>query len=362
MNETALAIVERAQQGGALVFVNRDNLESRTKLYRTEITQIKAKPEEFHKVNGKFMPNKAVTDRIGEANGIQFIAKNCYVETQIRPACAGLEERCVYVGYAQGKVRMPDGNWRESTVENYEFDPTLRAAEDAPNKKDYGKPAGYDPFDPANKSKFNRDILAYVKPAMARAATGARLRVIRQLSGMPETFTADEITRPLAFARIVQNTEYILETPEGRTMATAKALDMDVSSLLFGKKPEPAPAIEANTRVNMSDIPEDNLKPADTSGFEAESDTTPADTASLAEQANPAGTKSAEDQEFEDLTVSLEALIESNKGVLDRDTRTGNPYKLASEELGSFVATVESRRTMTAKITKYLETLKSGAA
>lgn len=356
MNETALAIIDRAQKGGALVFVNRDNLESRTKLYRTEITQIQAKQDEFHKVNGKYMPNKSVTDRIGEANGIQFVAKNCYVETQIRPACAGLEERCVYVGYAQGKVRMPDGNWRESTVENYEFDPTLRAAEDAPNKKDYGKPAGYDPFDPANKSKFNRDILAYVKPAMARAATGARLRVIRQLSGMPETFTADEITRPLAFARIVQNTEYILETPEGRTMATAKALDMDVSSLLFGKKQEAeAPAAigqTASVRVPMSDIAESDLKPADTSGFDSEP---AADTASLAAQA--AGGKTADDQEFEDLTVSLEALLESNKDVLNRETRTGNPYKLAKDELDSFAATNESRKAMTAKITKFLEIL-----
>lgn len=358
MENTALAIIERAQKGGALVFVNRDNLESRTKLYRTEITQIQAKQDEFHKVNGKFMPNKAVTDRIGEANGIQFIDKNCFVETQMRPACAGLPERCVYVGYAQGKVRMPDGNWRESTVENYEFDPTLRAAEDAPNKKDYGKPAGYDPFDPANKSKFNRDILAYVKPAMARAATGARLRVIRQLSGMPETFTAEEITRPLAFARIVQNTEYILETPEGRTMATAKALDMDVSSLLFGKKPDHAQAIAASTDMTASKVEPENLRSAN----EPETETEPsADTASLAAQANPTGTKSAEDQEFEELTVSLEALLESNKAVLDRETRTGNPYKLAKDELESFAATIESRKAMTGKIESFLEALRKGA-
>lgn len=357
-NENALAIIERAQRAGALVFVNRDNLESRTKLYRTEVTQIQAKPDEFHKVNGKFMPNKAVTDRIGEANGIQFIDKNCYVETQIRPAVAGLPERCVYVGYAQGKVRMPDGNWRESTVENYEFDPTLRAAEDAPNKKDYGKPAGYDPFDPTNKSKFNRDVLAYIKPAMARAATGARLRVIRQLSGMPETFSAEDINRPLAFARVVQNTEYILETPEGRTMATAKALDMDVSSLLFGKKPESSKAVESAPRVNTADIHENDLTPADTSGFE----TNPADTASLANQANPAGGKSPEDQEFEELTVSLEALLESNKDVLNTVTRTGNPYEKGKAELDKLTATIESRKAMISNLTNWLAAYKGGAA
>lgn len=350
MNETALAIIDRAQKGGALVFVNRDNLESRTKLYRTEITQIQAKQDEFHKVNGKFMPNKAVTDRIGEANGIQFIDKNCYVETQIRPACAGLEERCVYVGYAQGKVRMPDGNWRESTVENYEFDPTLRAAEDAPNKKDYGKPAGYDPFDPANKSKFNRDILAYVKPAMARAATGARLRVIRQLSGMPETFTGDEITRPLAFARVVQNTEYILETPEGRTMATAKALDMDVSSLLFGKRPEPTQAIESSQQTRSADIQPENLKPADTSGFDSEP---AADTTSLADQANPSGT--TESGEFQELTVRLEEMVGSYKEKLNVVLPNKmNPFILAKNELDDFGASVDSRKSMIERTKKFL--------
>ncbi len=351
-NENALAIIERAQQNGALVFVNRDNLESRTKLYRTEVTQIKAKPEEFHKVNGKFMPNKAVTDRIGEANGIQFIDKNCYVETQIRPAIAGLPERSVYVGYAQGKVRMPDGNWRESTVENYEFDPTLRAVEDAPNKKDYGKPAGYDPFDSANKSKLNRDILAYIKPAMARAATGARLRVIRQLSGMPETFTAEEINRPLAFARIVQNTEYILETPEGRTMATAKALDMDVSSLLFGKKTEHAQALEANPRINSSDIPSDDaLKPADTSDFE---DSTSPDTTSLAQQASSAGTTPSAEG-FQQLTIELEEMLLAYKDKLNVNLPSGvNPFNLAQAELNDFNAGIESRKSMIDRTKKFL--------
>lgn len=342
-NENALAIIQKAREGGALVFVNQDNFQSGVELYKTEATVIRANPDEFHKIDTKFMPSRPVTDRIGEAAGVEFVSGDVRAETR-DDATAG--KRTVFIGTAQGKVRMPDGHWRMSAVEEYEFDPVLRAMLD--KRVDY--------ITETNRGVFARTAMEYTKAARQRAATGARLRVIRQLTGMPTAFSAEDIKKPMVFTRIVQDTSHILDTKEGRTLATMQALGMTAESL-YGKRNDTSDRVEQLPK--STEDQDDDLKPADTSGID---ESTPADTASLADQANPAGTKSAEDQEFEDLTVSLEALIESNKGVLDRDTRTGNPYKLASEELGSFVATVESRRTMTAKITKYLETLKSGAA
>src|SRR5574343_194879 len=123
-NDNALAIIERAKSQNALVFVNQENFNSGVELYKTEATVIQAKQEEFHNLQGKFMPNRAVTDRIGEAAGVQFVAGDVRAETR-DDEIAG--KRTVFVATAQGKVRMPDGSWRLSTPEEYEFDPTLRA-------------------------------------------------------------------------------------------------------------------------------------------------------------------------------------------------------------------------------------------
>jgi len=78
-------------------------------------------------------------------------------------------------------------------------------------------------------------IMEYRKHGKQRAQTGARLRVIRELTGMPTALTAEEISKPLVFARIVQNTGYILSTPEGKALATIQALGMDAAAL-WGRK------------------------------------------------------------------------------------------------------------------------------
>lgn len=342
-NENALAIIQKAREGGALVFVNQDNFQSGVELYKTEATVIRANPDEFHKIDTKFMPSRPVTDRIGEAAGVEFVSGDVRAETR-DDATAG--KRTVFIGTAQGKVRMPDGHWRMSAVEEYEFDPVLRAMLD--KRVDY--------ITETNRGVFARAAMEYTKAARQRAATGARLRVIRQLTGMPTAFSADDIKKPMVFTRIVQDTSHILDTKEGRTLATMQALGITAESL-YGKR-QPIEEERVEQMPSVASESDDNFKPADTSGFD---DTVPADTASLAAQANPAGSKSPEDQEFENLSVSLEALIESNKEVINRETRTGNPYKLAKEELDSFAATIESRKAMITKITNFLEALKKGA-
>jgi hypothetical protein len=63
-------------------------------------------------------------------------------------------------------------------------------------------------------STLARHIIELQKAASQRAATGARLRVIRQLTGMPESFAEKNIQKPLYFGRMIQNMKYILAEGE----------------------------------------------------------------------------------------------------------------------------------------------------
>lgn len=212
--QNAIAIIDKARANGALVYAPQ-NLDT-PPLYKAEATIIQAKPEEFFNIQGKFMPSKAVVDRIGEAAGVDFIAAQCSVNTELREDDFG--KRTVFIGSAQGRTRLPDGSWRTSTVEEYEFDPLLRAKMEAKGDSD-----------------VPRKYMELAKVARQRASTGARVRVIRQLTGMPVTFTQADVSRPLVFSRIVQNTDFILETKEGRAMAIAAAVG--VTHQLFGPGP-----------------------------------------------------------------------------------------------------------------------------
>lgn len=342
-NENALAIVQKYQQNGALVYVNKENFQSSVELYKTEATVIQSKPEEFHNLQGKFMPNRSVTDRIGEAIGVQFIGG--YVRAETRDDdIAG--KRTVYVGTAQGKVRMPDGSWRTSTVEEYEFDPRLRAMLD--KRVDY--------ISDETRKTFARTELEYTKVARQRASTGARLRVIRQLTGMPVSFTPDEIKKPMVFTRVVQNTAHILDTPEGRLMATAQALGTDVSGILFGKNAPAAQAIAASTEATpAADVEPENLRRANDPEPEAEP---AADTASLAAQAaSGSPEKTPEETRFQELTVQLEELTTSYKDKLNVAIGENkiNPFNLAKTELDDFGATIETRSSMIERTKTFLK-------
>jgi hypothetical protein len=235
----ALAIISKARGEGALVFAPQ-NLDV-PPLYKAEATIITARPDEFHNMQGKFMPNKAVVDRIGEAAGVDFIAAQCSVRTETRDDDIG--RRTIFVGYAQGRTRLPDGSWRMSAVEDYEFDPLLRAQIE-------GK---------GNELSIRTKYLDYMKTARQRASTGARVRVIRQLTGMPVTFSQAEVSKPLVFSRIVQNTDYILGTKEGRAMAIAAAVG--VTGQLFGSSRQPeqlAPQAPDEELRNVTPEPEDD--------------------------------------------------------------------------------------------------------
>lgn len=339
---TALQKIEQAQRSGALVFTNIENMQAKVDLYRTEVTILQFKESDFHEINGKYVPSRVTTDRIGEACGIQFIKDTCRVtpETREDSICG---KRTAYCAEAQGKVRMPDGSWRTSTVDEYEFDPVLRAMLD---KKVIE-------LTDETKKIVGRGIMEYIKVARQRAATGARVRVIRQLTGMPAAFDKSEALKPMVFTRIVQNTDYILRTPEGRAMATAQALGLDVASL-FG--PRNAPALPPPT-----DKIEEPYTPPEPADPEPKARNT---TAHLAAQAaaddeldfpeDDEGETRQEETEFDRLTGTLEEYM-SYREHLDVTTKSGvNPYKMAQNELESNTATEESRRKMIKRLREFL--------
>lgn len=230
-NAKAIAIIDKARSSGALAFVGQ-GFGDVVPLYKPDVTLLAVTPKDFHNIQGKLCARKETVDKIGDAAGIDYIAAQCGVRTEIREDDE-LGKRTIYIGYAQGRVRLPDGTWRASTVEEYEFDPVLRARLD------------------------KKDKLEYMKAARQRASTGARLRVVRQLTGMPTAFEAKDLGegKDLVFGRIVQNTDYILSTPEGRAMAIAQAVG--VTGQLFGGRNAPA-------QIPAAPIEERDATPADT--------------------------------------------------------------------------------------------------
>jgi hypothetical protein len=235
-------------------------------------------------------------------------------------------------------------------VDEYEFDPVLRAMLEK-NVMELTE---------ATRKNIGRTILEYSKVARQRAATGARLRVIRQLTGMPAAFEKSDAMKPMVFTRIVQNTSYILNTPEGRAMATAQALGVDMSTLFGGRK----------MLDNASGEPQgktDNEPPADDPPESPAQGKTAADLVAEAaatddpdfpdEPTGPGpGSPPQEKTEFDRLTDSLREFLDGYKTELNVTTSSGrNPYKLAQEELSSLIATEETRGAMIRRLRAYLK-------
>lgn len=379
MNENvtkALTVIDNAKKNGALAFVTREDCMSVTPLYKPEVTIIQLKlpnaqndPEaDVYNIQGKFMPKREIVDRIGEATGLEFIREGCrsWTETREDDVCG---KRTVYISEQQAKKRMSDGSYRTSSVQAYEFDPVLRAMDDfnvtemtpeAKNKKNrFGKTLG-------------KAILEYTKVARQRAETGARLRVIRELTNMPTAFSKAEAEKPLIFGRIAQNTDYILQTPEGRAMASAQALGVDVASLFGGRKlpaqetETPASAIPSNEPAEA--LPETTEVPVEyeeysdegaEAAFDSSHSSEPESTSSLAEQAAGAAKATSPDvNEFDALTQSLGQWISTYKDLLDGKLKNGvNPYQMALDELdeNNFNASVESRKLMIQRVKDFLK-------
>lgn len=361
----ALSVLNDAANKGAIAFVSKEDCMAVTPLYKPEITVIQLKlpagrddqSSDVYNISGKYMPKREIVDRIGEATGLIFIHDGCRTWTEsYDDDIAG--KRTVYISEQQAKKRMSDGSWRTSSVQAYEFDPVMRAM------LDYNVTE----LTPETKQTKNRwgktlaqTILEYTKVARQRAETGARLRVIRELTNMPTAFSAEDAKKPLVFGRFAQNTDYILQTPEGRAMASAQALGVDVASLFGGKK---LPSNENMAQVISGNDNAESLPPAAEGTenvvhndepipeYEVHDSVETENIGTIAREAAESG------EDLDSLTLVLEQWAETYKAVLNVTIKNGiNPYKLVQDELdaNNFNASVDSRKSMIKRIKDFLK-------
>ena len=211
--------VEKYRDDNALVFVNEEDLNTQ-RIFIPEVSLLQSKAEDFHKISGKMMPKSYVVDRIKLLAGISFLPGFCGTRK---------EGSDVWVGFAQGSRRLPDGTLAYSNVTEHEFDVTVRSQEDFLNDK-------YDKYKTARAKE--KHILELRKFARPRASTGARLRVIRELVGMPTAFDPKDALKPMVFCRVALNTDALLADPATRGQALNQA--MGAQQQIYGP-----PAIEA---------------------------------------------------------------------------------------------------------------------
>lgn len=226
--QKAVELVRKYKSENQLVYVSEEDLRTQS-MFLPEVVVIHSTPEDFHKISGKFMPQRHQMDRISEAAGIKFVEDSCGTRTE------QVDGNTVYVGFAQGTKRMPDGSWRTSSICEYEFDPVKRAEEDVLR-------------DTQGRYKTDKDKtllrLNYQKFARQRANSGARLRVIRELTGMPTSLEGNQLKKAMVFYRIAINTDRLLEDPALRGEAVKAALG--ASQQIYG---------ETNYQVENGDAP-----------------------------------------------------------------------------------------------------------
>jgi hypothetical protein len=200
--------------------------------------------------------------------------------------------------------------------------------------------------------------MEYAKFGRQRAETGARLRVVKALTGMPTAFSADEAARPLVFSRVVQNTDYLLKTPEGRLLAAAQATGtQELVASLYGKQALPglAGGPPAEPLRNVTEGESAPPAPGERLADEAAAD----DWAQMAPA--PAGP-----DELMKLGIRLEEYLNAygdrlNIWLEGADGKKINPYELAMKEYNNPAATAESHRNMLDRIDALLKRLEATA-
>lgn len=310
-----------------------------TELYKMEMTILEFELSDFYedKRTKKYVPGKSAIDKIAEAAGVSFIGDNCTVVAEDRKDQI-LGERTVFVGRAQGKIRTTDGSMRESSVCEYEFDPVGRVYEDFKLWDDTAKKkVTKDPWDEKYRTEVNQQILENMKVGRQRANTGARLRVIRELIGMPNGFYKTEIeTMGLRFGRVIQNTDFILQTPEGKILASCQALNMDAAKI-FG-------AFMQSRSIEKIEPPQPVIIPCDKEEPQIE--------AQSHEKQVQEGTQTS--VEPSEIDLALDQFLTQYESVLNGNSATGNPYTLGKSLLEK-PHTDQDVKKMIDRVKKYLE-------
>jgi hypothetical protein len=356
-NDQIVEFIKTAKDDGANVYVDENTGIATSEFYRTEITRLDFDINiDFHKLETKvyneqtkrwevdesktvYAPKVNVLDRIADCAGITFV-KN---ETNEVMYDDEYGKHAAFISNCIGRKLMSDGNYKDSSLQIYEFDPLIQAMSES-----------------TDESKMRKKTLDYRKNAAKRAETGARLRVIRELVGIPQGFPKARAENYFVIGRIVPNLIQIASTERGRALAECKALGIDPALLLYGARQNQRFLPDYDTTLTLAEDTKTESTAENKSG-----DTVNTTAANLAAKAaadeepdfpteNECEGQQKAETEFDRLTATLEEYL-TYKEYLDTTTKSGaNPYKLGQDELNSEIATEESRRKMIQRLRDYL--------
>ena len=191
----------------ALVLTSQEE-QIETPFYTTMITEIKIKPDMFHKIWPGYYPRKELTNQIGAGMGIDFMPTvridNVYGDEIKRPDGTIVSPITGIRCFKQGRKMRPDGSFQLSDPQPYEFNWIDRAELDfIADQENGGKKYG-------SELAKRKHTLELKKFATQRAGTGAELAVIRNLTGMATSFKDADIKKGLiVVSQIIKSTEHV---------------------------------------------------------------------------------------------------------------------------------------------------------
>ena len=245
-----------------------------------EVVEINPDPKEgdiYEIATGKFALSKRPLEMMASALGIVW-----------DPVTTGIVESTPRKSRAKatGAMRKPNGEWIPTTEEK-SVDLDAIEEEQRIKQEDYadkgklvrwsnGKPV-HEPWskhggEPAKLAHIEREVrkalLPYRKFKDERANTGAKERVIKFFLALKSTYTKEELSKPIAFPRIVTDTTKLLADPATRQGAIDKMTGAVRSIFGPGTKSEVSKQIGDQNESPQYEVSENGEEPEEEIPFE----------------------------------------------------------------------------------------------